>query len=988
MKNNKINFKKVVVIATIPLVATLSIASTNNKNNLLNNHLNSGNEFNVESPDIGKINNASISAPSATTAILTITTSIDSDVSINKDTNPYTIEMWANVNGVNSRTKVWTSETQTKELDGGQMNIENLTPSTTYKGIKLKLVGEDGEVIGDPFNITSDFTTDNQINGMSEPTIVADSITTTGFSINTTLSSTEDNSNGDVEGYLAIVTSSTPIDNGTNDQKEIWRSDIKETSGDITFDIDKLNPGVEYSDIKISIISAIQEEDVIVEPTDVDTTTTLDEISEIDSSTAIDEETIGSNSFNINAKVNSVNGKTDVKKYKFKVIGTGSGGNPDIDFTSNEFGTTDAQVLTIDGLAPATHYTNIKISVVYVGEEDSPLYDKTLDDVDTTNQNVQGIDTVDVPADTITTTSVMFTLEAICDDHDKVNPYFVGVTANNGSEDVSWSSEHSYKNGNINGEQIKTVVAGVTYTDINFQLYEDQEHSKKLGDAKALGKDIEIPDSEPPTVTGIDDAEIKVVDDTSVTINMTVASDVEIGHDNPFFVQMNAKINGVDFSMKSSTQTDAGNIDVVFDELTPETHYEDVTLQLLEINGTTPIGDPFDSLNPNEFTTDAKLSKVAEIESATISDDSITKTSFEFDLVSTVQTMSNDGIDVQDYKIQVLATVDADAESIIWTSNTITNSEATLTVDQLKPGTLYKDVKFQLVEDDGTTPIGSVFDSTEDVQMKSEGEPGVDSASIVPDLETIDGFSITSEVDESTITETTTGYELKVFANDDDINPIWTSQELNKTGTQVSEVDGLTEATEYTNIKIAAFNGDTQLGSLIDVADSVTTLDTIDSIDNGTIDMDSITGEGFSFLIDIHAKGGKDKVDLYSIEVLSVNTESNSEEVIWTSSQIQQVGTGLSFTVDGLSPETEYKDIQFKIIDKGGKVMPGISFDSKTDVTTNSSSLPSSLPGWAIALIVIGSLFIVGLIVFAILFFIKNNKKEEKPKQTKPKQKK
>lgn len=454
------------------------------------------------------------------------------------------------------------------------------------------------------------------------------------------------------------------------------------------------------------------------------------------------------------------------------------------------------------------------------------------------------------------------------------------------------------------------------------------------------------------------------------------------GSTRPFFVEMIAD-NSI--NIMSKQQNDSGNIEIIFDGLTPGKTYTGVKLQLYQIDGSTKISSEFTGMDPNSFSTTEEASpKVTEITNPEIDTATITETTVSISM--TVNDDSSTNGNVQDYFVQMSGK--DNGTSFTKDSTKLSDSgEVTVEFTELIAGHDYTEITVQLLDSDETTTLGSqVGTNPDNFKTKDSGVitdvTGIESASIDVASITKEGFTINSKVTQDGEGEVNP-YKLKIFANDNLETEIWTSEELTNAGEITSTVDKLKEGTEYTNVKIGAYGGDgfdTLFGEeLTDVTDSITTLDKIDSIENGAIDENSITSDGFTFTIDIVSLNGKDKVTPYSVEAVSVDEASNEETLIWTSDETQKAGTGFVFTVDGLNPQTEYKDIHFKI--KSEKVeIPGLDFDTEIDITTTEEIKSSGLQGWEIALIVIGSLLIVGAIAGAVYYFIFKDKKQTNPK--------
>jgi len=481
-------------------------------------------------------------------------------------------------------------------------------------------------------------------------------------------------------------------------------------------------------------------------------------------------------------------------------------------------------------------------------------------------------------------------------------------------------------------------------------------------------------------VKGIDSLVVPKESITSTTIEFILVATSDGKDVEPYYVGATAKINKeTDVEWFSKNSYEKKTIKQRIEGLSPDESYTDISFQLYENDKTTPIGNP---VGCDDIKT-KKLGKVIGIDNATVNMGSQTERSFTFNLTAIKDDLNDlneiNYKDVQPYKIEAFNSVERNINEVFWVSKDLNEScQDQLTIDNLKPATLYKDISFQLIDNITEEEIGEPKETNQSITTLSVDSKGIDSASIVDGSITSNGFSINLNVlngnSSNNENEFVNPFKLKVFANGDDENEIWTSpNSYYESGDITVEITNLETATQYKDIKIGLFTKDILSGELVDVSNEIITLDLVDKIDNVQIIDDSITPKGFDFIIDIKSENDLKNVDDYQIETTSLNKRTGEDEVIWTSLKINVADKGIKLTIGSLDSQTNYYDIKFKLLDSNGKFISGTNYDTNKDVLTTYYE-KDNWKTWQISLITILVFVVFTSIFFGIYLYIKKSK--------------
>ncbi len=270
----------------------------------------------------------------------------------------------------------------------------------------------------------------------------------------------------------------------------------------------------------------------------------------------------------------------------------------------------------------------------------------------------------------------------------------------------------------------------------------------------------------------------------------------------------------------SSNQTDfKDNASIAVTGLTGLTKYSNIKVKLIDSETLNILGSEFSIVG--EVTTTGKVE--LNINNATIVNP--TEDGFKF----TIDTSSLSGGDSFDYKIDVLS---GDENTLIWSSKEYTelldeDLKPPLEVTGLEKSTIYSSIKFQLVNpNDDTDKYSDIFSTDIDITPTNNIIRAIDkdSAKVTKINKTSFEFSIDvngTHPEE----EYSSPYKIAVFINGDTTTPIWMSDELLKSGKNITfTIDGFDPGQKLENIQLSLINVNTNKpsGNFSKLADQIT----------------------------------------------------------------------------------------------------------------------------------------------------------------------
>ncbi len=302
-----------------------------------------------------------------------------------------------------------------------------------------------------------------------------------------------------------------------------------------------------------------------------------------------------------------------------------------------------------------------------------------------------------------------------------------------------------------------------------------------------------------------------------------------------------------------------------------------------------------------------------------------------------------------------------------------TKGEKSLTISNLDANHIYH-VKARAESYDGKFATKESETSTK-FRTKTKGvSPKISSFSLVDNSITSSGFSVDMIL--SSNNNELEPYMVRMFAVVNGKEESWDYVDengniiiLNEIGEIKLNFNMLDERTTYSNISLQLLNSEG-----VEFIDSpkfeskleVETISKAVGIKDGSISINNVTYNSFSFILDINDDGGE-IVDAYTMHVIKKDGSD-----LWVSKTANHTSKTHSYKVEGLKSLTKYTDLRFEIVDENGMII-GSPTSELFKVKTKMS------PGMLSGLIIGGiSLFVIVIVVIIVFWIIKKRKKENK----------
>ena len=367
------------------------------------------------------------------------------------------------------------------------------------------------------------------------------------------------------------------------------------------------------------------------------------------------------------------------------------------------------------------------------------------------------------------------------------------------------------------------------YGDSKIVVYKSDKVGKIIGVlAKSNSFNLVIPKG---TISGIDSATSidreKITTETSFFINLTTtikSYDLETDEFQSYDIIVYSDHDGIThdkiFTLKNQTDfKNAYSMEVT--GLNFKTLYSNVTIELVSSDTQTTLGTETNSLGDVQ---------TKDYDNMTITNGIInnsTEDGFDFalniNLIESSPSLSKNSNSAEfsgrgkmlPYKVKVNAIVgnNKDKETI-WTSDKQETIPETLslTVNNLLKDVIYKDISFQLIHsDDETKTFGDEFFTSTSIMPTNNVVDSIslESGNVISVSKKSFSFSIDINginVDEKFVSP----YKIAIFADGDDENYIWESDELLTVGKDMSfKIDDLKTGTKFKNIKVSLMNVNT-----------------------------------------------------------------------------------------------------------------------------------------------------------------------------------
>lgn len=203
-------------------------------------------------------------------------------------------------------------------------------------------------------------------------------------------------------------------------------------------------------------------------------------------------------------------------------------------------------------------------------------------------------------------------------------------------------------------------------------------------------------------------------------------------------------------------------------------------------------------------------------------------------------------------------------------------------------------------------------------------------------------FDFSNTIELSYLSGVATHYKLNIKSDTKSFD--WTSGIIDDTPT-TQTVTGFENGTLYNNFVVQPIDiYGAKIGESFEIIDSFeTTKNAPTGILSAKINLNTVTNSSFDTIIKIDTEDGTGVgIDTYKIEAYAKVGEDISESLIWTSED--QSDKKVTVTIDNLTTSTEYKEIQFWLIDPNNPSKKlGDVFETGKNVTTTDEKVTKIL---------------------------------------------
>ncbi len=484
---------------------------------------------------------------------------------------PYTLDVFATVDGETEESVIWTSLLQTTAIDGESFIIDTLNPGVKYTNISVQ-INYNGEYVGKKLKLTDSLTTKNIPLSLSG---TFSDFTKEGFKILANIDA-EDSTKQITDGYYMHITNDDDLD---------FTSKKRYESGDnIEFVVDGLNPGERYN-VKIWLSWDEKGNEPIPNCSAIVGWATIENHVKKISDASVDDKLTTSNSITINSTViadsDSFNTTTP---FTIKVFNVKNDSSKDLLYETIPLSQSGSlSPIIVSNLTFKTSY-NIELQLLENGVEKGDSFE--IGEVTTHSSRVTNINKIDVEEDTITSKGFDVVLNIDSEYGEiEVDTYeirlYIGDIGE--GEEPIWTSEKRSKAG-VQTFTVDKLDSSREYTDTTYVLWDissDQEVDRVFGPSVTT---LSI-------VTSIDNENVNIsnIKDTNFDVEMNVND--QFGNDEPhrvedYWIWVFANGNDTDPIWKSSIPYKlSGPATFNVNNLDTNTNFNNIKIGLATIEG-------------------------------------------------------------------------------------------------------------------------------------------------------------------------------------------------------------------------------------------------------------------------------------------------------------------------------------------------------------------------------------------------------------------
>ena len=666
------------------------------------------------------------------------------------------------------------------------LKFDGLTSGMEYNNVHLGLQNYEDKIKSEDFS----FTTKSGILGLKSASLIDDSETKNGFQFKFEATSDDASYNSSPWfSYGAEVFANgddtTPIFATSNDEFD--------TLEEQKVTIDTLPKASTYTNVNVQLFKNDNEK--IGEPIQISDSIVLPHVIGLKSASFVEGSETKSGfqfKFQVNDSKSGTNESQPWVSYGVEVFADGDDTTPIFTTAGDKFDTLDEQTITIDTLSKGSTYTNVNVQLFQDIDEKIGEPIQISDSISLVDE-VSDIDSCEVIDKSTTTVGFSFKFKAKVKGSLNGNIDSYGIKVFSEGDEIYSTNEDAFNTLEEQTVVVNTLIPGTFYNSIFIQLFNNEGiigSQKKLSNGiKTLTTKVNSIKSGSivgdPTLNGF-----KFKFEAEILVNSNGEPEPETVA--PYGIKVFA--DGLEvFSTDDNLFTTLGEQTVIVDTLESGTIYKDVKIQIFDSAG--PSGPMFDLAD--SVKTPAPKPTIDSIE---VIEGSITSDGFSFnlDVGSTIE--SNFVQKTLPFKVELLS-----SGLSIWTSENTYDKVGTnkIVVHDLDAKTEYLDLVVELVDEEESTVYSkkNIDDSIQTLdRVKGANEIKILNRKQNSFEVELNVYGSTPKGNDSSVE--ISPYYIAVFANGNDNNPIWMSENsFNEIGKINFVVDGLEPLKKYSDLQ-------------------------------------------------------------------------------------------------------------------------------------------------------------------------------------------
>jgi len=390
-----------------------------------------------------------------------------------KKVEPFTINLFAKVDGASSEEIIWTSRTQRKSEDNTKFIVESLSPGVVYDEIGVRAKYEDTGDVGTEFKFSYSKVTTKNIPQSISAHFDASYTSSTGFRVLV---------NGTAEDSARQVTDGYYVNIKNDDGIDFTSAKIFDIGQEQEYSVEGLEAGKTYDQIKVYLSWDEAGNDKIPNCVANIGKTTIDNYVKEISNASYNTDLTTFNSISLTAKVKAENDSEKISdSYIIQVFNEEESKHELLYYTNPLNSTEDPIKIKIDGLEAGTTY-KMQLQLVFASDKTEIGDPFNLDEITTKPSSATGISNPEV-IDGSVTSSGFTSRVGIRSEGDSPNvlSYEMVISANVGEPEGEVDTLLDKKENVEAGVGVRFVVTDLapttTYFNIKYEIFNDSGDS-------------------------------------------------------------------------------------------------------------------------------------------------------------------------------------------------------------------------------------------------------------------------------------------------------------------------------------------------------------------------------------------------------------------------------------------------------------------------------------------------------------------------------